>query len=101
MTAAALRMFALSAVLPIAMVHIVARAEGGTIAVTGTVTAEGVPCRVLRGDDGTLYTFRRSRITNEFKAGDRIRIEGTITPASICQQGTTIVVTKADKSVRR
>ena len=74
-----------------------AAGDSDKIAVTGTMTAEGVPCLAMRGDDGVLYTFRRTPLAREFRPGDRIEAEGTIAPASICQQGTTIIVTRARK----
>ena len=73
-------------------------AQTSPIAVTGTLTNEGVICRALRADDGTLYTFRRSGLIDGFQPGDRIRIEGTISEISICQQGVTIDVTKAERT---
>jgi hypothetical protein len=73
-------------------------AEGGApVSVTGTLTDQGVPCWALRGDDGVLYTFRRTPETRQFKPGDRIRVEGRIVEISICQQGTTVVVSRTER----
>ena len=71
---------------------------GSTIAVTGTLTDEGVTCRAMRGDDGVLYKFGRTATIRSFRTGDRIKIEGKVTAVSICQQGTTVVVTHAEKA---
>jgi hypothetical protein len=84
--------------LALAAMAAAATAQTPTITVVGTLTNEGVECRALRGEDGVLYTFRRSRLTGRFHPGDRVRVEGTLEPISICQQGTTIHVTKAEKA---
>ncbi len=60
----------------------------GMVQRQGQLTAEGVECRALRGDDGVLYTLTGSLA--EFKAGDEVIVEGTLPEASICMQGTTI-----------
>jgi len=70
----------------------------GTINVRGTLTTEGVECQALRGDDGQLYTLTGD--LQGFKAGDEVRVMGTVVEVSTCQQGTTIAVQhiKADKA---
>jgi len=73
-------------------------AQTSQIAVTGTLTTEGVLCSALRTDDGALYTFRRGGPMAGFQPGDRIKIEGAVSDASICQQGVTVVVTKIERS---
>src|SRR5688500_11206758 len=84
----------------LAAVHPAARAaaQDRAISVVGVLTDEGVLCRALRGNDGVLYTFRRNQLSDRFQPGDRIRIEGTVAPVSICQQGTTIAVTRAENA---
>ena len=61
-----------------------------TIAVTGTLTREGIECPALRADDGRLYTLVGG--TGGFRPGDRVRVSGTQVQFSTCQQGTTIRV---------
>ena len=61
-----------------------------TITVTGTLTNSGVQCQALQGDDGVLYTIRRTQAVRELQAGDRIKVTGTVAEGSICQQGVTI-----------
>ena len=71
---------------------------GTTITVVGTLTDEGVTCGAMRGDDGVLYTFGRTATIRSFRTGDRIKIEGKVAAVSICQQGTTVVVTRVEKA---
>lgn len=59
------------------------------IAVTGTLSNEGVTCPALRGDDGELYTLAGGDL-EAFVPGDRVKVTGTIAEASICNQGTTV-----------
>lgn len=66
----------------------------GKIVVTGKITDEGVECLAMRGDDGKLYTLGRPN--NPPKAGQRVRVTGTIAQMSICMQGTTIAVEKIE-----
>jgi LysM repeat protein len=57
---------------------------------TGTVTAEGIECPAVRGDDGRLYT-----LAGEFgrlRPGDRVQVTGRQAQASFCRQGTTVEV---------
>ncbi len=70
----------------------------GTVTVTGTLTDAGVQCQALQGDDGVLYTFRRSQAVRQFQTGDRIKVTGTVAQVSICQQGTTIDAPKIEKA---
>ncbi len=67
----------------------------GMVQRRGQLTAEGVECRALRGDDGVLYTLTGSLA--EFKAGDEVIVEGTLPEASICMQGTTIQVVRIEE----
>ncbi len=67
----------------------------GMVQRRGQLTAEGVECPALRGDDGVLYTLTGSLA--EFKAGDEVIVEGTLPEASICMQGTTIQVVRIEK----
>jgi hypothetical protein len=80
-----------AALLLAVLVNMSARAQvRGAVSVTGTLIEAGVICRAMQGDDGVLYTMRRSNALAGFKTGDRIKVTGTIAEASICQQGTTI-----------
>jgi hypothetical protein len=84
--------------LPIGTFTISAAAQDGdAVTVTGIMSDAGVECGAMRGDDGVLYTFRRTIQIRQFHPGDRIRIEGRVQPASTCQQGTTLAVTHAEK----
>lgn len=70
---------------------------GDPVTVSGTMSDAGVTCGAMRSDDGVLYTFRRTAQIRQFHPGDRVKIEGRVQPAAICQQGTTLVVTRAEK----
>ncbi len=72
---------------------------GKKLVVRGVLTAEGVECPALRGDDGILYTLAGK--TEGFEIGDRVRVEGTVAEMSICQQGTTIDVKKIQKDQKK
>lgn len=60
------------------------------LAVTGTLTRQGVECQTLRGDDGQLYSLVGD--LQDFEPGDRVYVEGRRADMSICMQGTTIEV---------
>ena len=60
------------------------------MAVSGTLTREGVECPAMRGDNGRLYTLAGG--TGRFQPGDHVRVRGTLAQVSTCQQGTTIRV---------
>ena len=62
------------------------------VAVTGTLSKEGVECPALRGDDGKLYSLTPASLAS-FGPGDRVHVEGTVAEISTCMQGTTIAVT--------
>lgn len=68
---------------------------GQNVVVRGALTGEGVECQALRGDDGKLYTLAGK--TTGFKAGDKVRVLGTVAEVSTCQQGTTLDVRKIQK----
>jgi hypothetical protein len=68
----------------------------GTITVTGALTAEGVECQAMRGDDGKLYTLAGN--LEGFRNGDRVRVTGRVAEVSICMQGTTIAVSRIEKT---
>ena len=72
--------------------------QPAAVTVTGTLTDEGVQCQALRGNDGALYTIRRTNAVRALRAGDRIRVEGKTAEVSICQQGITIDVTRLEKA---
>ena len=61
------------------------------VRVVGTLTDEGVECPAMRGDDGTLYTLGPADLVRG-EVGDRVRVVGRVAEASICMQGTTLVV---------
>ncbi len=60
------------------------------VAVTGTLTDEGVECQALRAEDGALYTLVGDLAG--FRTGDPVRVAGSIAEMSVCMQGTTIRV---------
>jgi hypothetical protein len=75
---------------------------GKKMVVRGVLTAEGVECQALRGDDGTLYTLAGVAGKMEgFEVDDRVRVEGTVAEMSICQQGTTLDVKKIHKDEKK
>ena len=67
----------------------------GMVVRRGELTAGGVECPALRGDDGVLYTLTGDLA--EFKAGDEVIVEGTLPEMSICMQGTTIQVARIEQ----
>jgi hypothetical protein len=67
------------------------------VTVYGTLTKEGVECQAMRQDKTKkLYTLT-PRPSKSFKNGDHVKVTGTIAEVSICQQGTTISVSKITK----
>ena len=62
----------------------------GEVSVRGTLTAEGVECQALRGDDGRLYTLTGH--LQGFSVGDQVHVTGTVAERSTCQQGITLTV---------
>lgn len=70
--------------------------DDAPLVVTGVLTNEGVECPALRTDNGRLYTLAGS--TSGFSAGDRVRVRGSRAEMSICQQGTTINVSKIERA---
>jgi hypothetical protein len=66
-----------------------------TVVVVGTLTDEGVECRALRAEDGTLYTLVGE--LKGFKTGDKVRVVGQRVEVSTCMQGTTLSV----KNIKR
>lgn len=64
--------------------------------VRGTLTAEGVQCPALRGDDGALYTLTGD--LHGYQAGDRVLVVGQVAHVNFCTQGTTIAVRLIDSS---
>ncbi|HEX7707903.1 MAG TPA: DUF5818 domain-containing protein [Thermoanaerobaculia bacterium] len=64
----------------------------GVFTITGVVTAEGVECPAVRGDNGTLYTIAGGD-RQKLREGVRVRITGTAAQISFCMQGTTINAT--------
>jgi LysM repeat protein len=68
------------------------RPGGERIAVTGTMTTEGIECPAMRADHGRLYTLTGN--VGRFRPGDRMHVRGVRAAVSTCQQGTTINVTE-------
>lgn len=82
-----------------ALLSVVAQAQTSrTIAVTGTLTDAGVQCQAVQGDDGVLYTIRRTPAVRQLQAGDRIKVTGPVAELSICQQGVTIDVATIERA---
>ncbi len=67
----------------------------GMVQRRGQLTAEGVECPALRGDDGVLYTLTGDLAG--FKAGDEVVVEGSLPEMAICMQGTTIQVVRIEE----
>lgn len=65
---------------------------GTTISVVGTLV-EGVECPALRADK-TNELFTLTGKPGNFKNGDHVKVTGKVVELSICQQGTTITVSK-------
>jgi uncharacterized protein DUF5818 len=78
-----------------AIEHRTVARQNQSMTVTGKLTDEGVECQAMRGDDGKLYTLTGD--LKGFRAGDRVRVTGSIPAESICQQGTTIAVEKIER----
>lgn len=68
-----------------------AAAPSSQITVIGTLTAEGIECQAMR-EDGTKKFYTLAGKLAGFKAGDRVKVVGTIAEVSYCMQGTTIAV---------
>ena len=49
----------------------------------------------MRGDDGRLYTLIPPAL-GKLGPGDRVHVEGSVAEMTMCQQGTTVVVTKIE-----
>lgn len=58
--------------------------------VSGVLTAEGVECQAMRGQDGELYTLVGDLEGHD--DGDAVHVSGEVQEVSFCQQGTTIEV---------
>jgi len=67
----------------------------GLVLRRGQLTAEGVECPALRGDDGLLYTLTGDLA--DAKTSDEMIVEGRLTETSVCMQGTTIQVVRIEK----
>jgi hypothetical protein len=65
------------------------------ITVVGRLTNEGIECRTLRQDkSNNLFTLTGNV---PYKNGTHVKVIGTITQVSFCQQGTTIALTSITK----
>ena len=69
--------------------------SGTSITVVGTLI-KGVECQALR-EDKTNKIFTLTKKPKGFKNGDHVKVTGKVVDISICQQGTTIAVTKIVK----
>lgn len=70
-----------------------------TICVKGQLTDGGIECQAFTSADGELFTLIGD--LNGFKNGDEVVVCGTIADFSICQQGTTLVVSWIGKETPR
>ena len=68
-----------------------AAAPASQITVIGALTSEGVECQAMR-EDGTKKLYTLAGKLAGYKAGDRVKVVGTIAEVSMCMQGTTIEV---------
>lgn len=68
---------------------------GTSITVVGTLI-KGVECQALR-EDKTNKVFTLTKKPKGYKNGDHVKVTGKTVDISICQQGTTIAVTKIVK----
>ena len=63
----------------------------GIVNVQGEVTAEGIRCAAVRGDDGRLYTLVGDPALR-LRPGDDVWIQGRVVQGSACRQGTTLQI---------
>ncbi|HEX9670343.1 MAG TPA: DUF5818 domain-containing protein [Thermoanaerobaculia bacterium] len=63
----------------------------GIVHVQGEVTAEGIRCAAVRGDDGRLYTLVGDPALR-LRPGDDVWIQGRVVQSSVCRQGTTLQI---------
>ncbi|MGH9361858.1 MAG: hypothetical protein ACRD2T_08060, partial [Thermoanaerobaculia bacterium] len=63
----------------------------GIVHVQGEVTAEGIRCAALRGDDGRLYTLVGDPALR-LRPGDDVWVKGRLVRDSACRQGTTLEI---------
>lgn len=63
----------------------------GIVHVQGEVTAEGIRCAAMRGDDGRLYTLVGDPALR-LRPGDDLSIQGRVVHNSVCRQGTTLQI---------
>ena len=63
----------------------------GIVNVQGEVTAEGIRCAAVRGDDGRLYTLVGDPALR-LRPGDDVWIQGRVVQSSACRQGTTLQI---------
>ncbi len=55
------------------------------------MTAEGIRCAAVRGDDGRLYTLVGDPALR-LRPGDDVWIQGRVVQSSVCRQGTTLQI---------
>jgi LysM repeat protein len=58
--------------------------------VSGVLTAEGIECQAMRGQDGQLYTLIGD--LEGYGSGDAVQVRGPEPEVDFCQQGVTIEV---------
>jgi hypothetical protein len=62
------------------------------VTVVGRLTAGGVECPVMTGEDGKVYSLVPRDAVGLVAPGGRVRVVGVVQDMSFCQQGTTIEV---------
>jgi hypothetical protein len=68
---------------------------GKSVTAVGTLM-KGVECQAMKEDKtGSVFTF--TKMPKGFKNGDHVKVTGTVVDISICQQGTTLAITKIVK----
>lgn len=76
------------------------RPGAGIVHLRGEVTAEGLRCTAMRGDDGRLYTLEGDVVPG-VRPGDDIQVAARVLRSSPCRQGTTLGVERLSYLDRR
>jgi hypothetical protein len=66
------------------------------ITIVGTLTAGGVECPIMTGDDGETYSLVPREAVGLMPPDGRVRVVGVVQEVSFCQQGTTVEVKRIE-----